>query len=171
MSSNEIIYYLLYLSILFYLPTNALSSKEGLFRIRTIHLFKTKLPIFYPSDCPSKYFKCGDGTCISYLFLCDGEADCPNSADEDCNGSVHKKKNLNCEEGKFSCPGIDICLPNKWKCDGHRDCPNGFDENNCTSLVECKGFRCNSGECIPNKWKCDGTFDCLDGINLINYLF
>jgi hypothetical protein len=75
---------------------------------------------------------------------------------------VHKEKNLVCEEDKFSCPGLDICLPNKWKCDGHVDCPNGFDEKNCTSPVKCDGFKCGSGECIPEKWRCDTNFDCSD---------
>jgi len=120
--------------------------------------------LFKPSpECPSTYFKCGDGTCVSFLFLCDGEADCENGSDELCNGTTHINQKLTCGEGKFSCPGIDVCLPNKWLCDSHRDCPDGFDEKNCTTPAKCDGFRCKSGECIPSKWKCDLNPDCADG--------
>jgi len=161
MFQNQLMSYLFYLSVFFVIsPISAYSNLKRL----SANPFENKVKNF----CPSSYFKCGDGTCVSFLFLCDGEPDCNNGADEFCNGTVHKEKKLNCEEGKFSCPGIDICFPSKWLCDGHSDCPDSFDEKNCTIPSKCEGFRCGTGECIPEKWKCDKNFDCADGSDEAN---
>ncbi|RWS10846.1 low-density lipoprotein receptor-related protein 4-like protein [Dinothrombium tinctorium] len=115
--------------------------------------------------CPEGWIDCGDGSCVSYLFRCDGEFECSSGLDEQgCHDPRIKYEHIKCSPHHHWCDMTDQCLPGKWRCDGLKDCPEGDDEMNCTAAeAACDGFLCANMKCIPAKWRCDGTSDCEDG--------
>jgi len=80
--------------------------------------------------CRSGQFACGeDGSprraCVSTDWICDGDNDCGNMADEqDCPAP-------GCDSYMFTCSN-GICTNNAWVCDGTDDCGDSSDEQNCT---------------------------------------
>lgn len=73
--------------------------------------------------CPSSFVKCNSNDkCVSKMWLCDGEPDCPDGTDEsDCATTE-------------PCQGFDCgpeCIPHRLKCDGISDCQNEADEKYC----------------------------------------
>ena len=56
-------------------------------------------------------------------FVCDGQKDCDNGADEE----VSRCKESVCNANKFNCD-TDVCLAWKFVCDGKQDCQDATDE-------------------------------------------
>lgn len=149
------------------LPSDHLSSFSLVHDSEAILLRSFGLAKSVPdhSQCPEKWFNCGNGRCISTLWQCDGDDDCGNNADEEnCDlGDNPKSSHTVCPPNHFHCNGTDICIPDKWVCDGHQDCRSGQDEFNCTKAKSsCLGFMCRNAECIPLRWRCDDIVDCHD---------
>eukprot|EP00794_Sanderia_malayensis_P012925 gene12925-14257_t len=118
--------------------------------------------------CDDDEFQCvKDDTCISKLWLCDGEADCSDSSDEaNCAPKGCRSSEFKCANGR--------CIPLTWFCDGANDCEDKSDEFNCSSkdamftstpqpTCAPNHFRCNNSRCLPAQSKCDGKDDCGDG--------
>ncbi|CAK8686081.1 unnamed protein product [Clavelina lepadiformis] len=100
--------------------------------------------------------------CIPQSWVCDGQQDCLNGADEiDCR----------CDPGEYQCyDGVgvrfDLCINESKVGDRELDCFNMRDEYN----EKCGGgFHCNSGRYIPASWKCDGLDNCGDNSDEDNY--
>ncbi|KRY17271.1 Very low-density lipoprotein receptor [Trichinella patagoniensis] len=106
-------------------------------------------------------FLCPSGRCISPNWLCDGEQDCEDNADEqNCSDRT-------CRKGEFKCANSNKCIPQSWVCDSSIDCTDRSDEDPaiCTKH-DCPSdhFRCHlDGKCIPLTWVCDSHPDCVDG--------
>lgn len=117
-------------------------------------------------ECALNWFNCGNGKCISRIFLCDGEDDCDNMQDEEDCGQVAQSNKIiieECPKDQFHCEDKSHCIPLKWRCDGQKECADGSDEKNCESIQTCDGFQCKNKHCIPQKMRCDGMQDCSDG--------
>lgn len=107
-------------------------------------------------------FRCNDtGRCIPQTWVCDGEGDCQDHADE------HPSRGCtitNCDKDSFKCADNSGCISKLQYCDNHTDCLDKSDEpSTCKEGCMPGEFLCKTGLCIPNKMKCDGKFDCLDG--------
>ena len=127
---------------------------------------------------PKTEFECkankeyGRSMCISRKWVCDGDPDCVDGADEDSanvpNCTLTKQ---NCTEGQFQCDN-GRCINNSWKCDHDNDCGDGSDESKdcknhfrtCTDFE----FTCQNAKCIAKSYKCDGEDDCGDGSDEYN---
>uniref|UniRef100_A0A7N8XVY7 Low-density lipoprotein receptor-related protein 2 n=1 Tax=Mastacembelus armatus TaxID=205130 RepID=A0A7N8XVY7_9TELE len=120
---------------------------------------------FHPCQrtCSSNQFTCpiwypGHPRCVPLSFVCDGEKDCANAADE-----LQNCPNRTCHMNEFACSnGLCIILP--YRCDRVNDCGDSSDELGCT-YDTCKSnqFTCGNGACISASFTCDGDSDCLDG--------
>ena len=75
--------------------------------------------------CSDNQYRCPGGECISSSFICDGDNDCSDGADE-----VNCPRCRNAER-PFYCPLSDYCVSINWVCDGEKDCRHGEDEENC----------------------------------------
>ncbi|CAK8685871.1 unnamed protein product [Clavelina lepadiformis] len=119
---------------------------------------------YYNPRCqPSEYnCRCEDEAgsdyheCIPQSWVCDGQPDCLNGADEiDCR----------CDPGEYQCyDGFGArfyqCIDESKVCDEEwEDCVNMRDEFN----EKCwGGFQCNNGRYISALSECDGQNDCYD---------
>lgn len=137
-----------------------------------------------PGQCTSTSFYCskaGSGPCIPQVWVCDGDPDCEDGADErDCYLLLART----CSSGQHRC-GNGACIPADWRCDGDPDCSDQSDESGCPSTSDGskdagKGadgladrscaedeFQCASGHCIRAIYRCDGEVQC----RLVYFLF
>ncbi|XP_077048489.1 uncharacterized protein LOC143696299 [Agelaius phoeniceus] len=121
--------------------------------------------------CPPDHLQCGDLSCLSRHFQCDGDRDCPDGRDElGCAPPPPPSPSPSppCPPSSFRCRD-SACIPGLWRCDGDRDCRDGEDEGEelCGKprpLSPCPAlqFPCGSGECVARRWRCDGIADCRD---------
>ncbi|ELT90498.1 hypothetical protein CAPTEDRAFT_85937, partial [Capitella teleta] len=128
-------------------------------------------------------FTCRDGTCIMILYVCDGQKDCLDGEDEECNhlcsyeeGDMVGKCNQDCHTSNCTCISTHFqcssggCVPLEKLCDGRTDCADDSDEEGCALMLpiteQIEYFTCASGRacrhsyCIPLHRVCDGIYDC-----------
>ncbi|KAM5312338.1 low-density lipoprotein receptor-related protein 2-like [Glossophaga mutica] len=103
---------------------------------------------------------CGD-RCIPVAWLCNGERECPDGTDEQCEETCHgHPRAWQCDDGK--------CISLSWLCDGVGDCLDGSDEVDCGMVTACpdQKVQCpGSSECCDAWELCDGCGDCEDGLD------
>ena len=123
-----------------------------------------------PLSCDLNKFKCPTGECIWQMWVCDGDRDCQDGADED---PLTCKDRVTCVN-KFRCRQSGECVDHLHFCDGKEDCTDGTDEEGCTAGQDdseeeeprqCKPneFRCDDYTCLRSSKMCDGHDDCYDG--------
>ncbi|KFO38174.1 Low-density lipoprotein receptor-related protein 2 [Fukomys damarensis] len=101
---------------------------------------------------------CGD-SCIPVAWLCNGEQECPDGADEHCEEPCGGHLQAwQCDDG--------MCIATHWLCDGAGDCLDGSDEVNCERMTACPGQKVQcpgTSECLDAWELCDVHQDCRDG--------
>ncbi|XP_053922447.1 low-density lipoprotein receptor-related protein 2 isoform X4 [Cuculus canorus] len=107
-----------------------------------------------PTCAASRQATCG-AACIPVPWLCDGERQCPDGTDEQCDVACGGDPHVwQCDDGR--------CVSSSWRCDGAADCPDGSDEQDC--VCEAKKVQCpGTHHCIPHWELCDRHQDCEDG--------
>ncbi|NXH20311.1 LRP2 protein, partial [Bucco capensis] len=109
----------------------------------------------------SRQAPCGAG-CIPVPWLCDGEQQCPDGTDEQCECQRCSVPSV-CGVKKVQCPGTHHCIPHWELCDRHQDCEDGWDEEGCPQQPCLPGqWQCRNRVCIMAEWKCNGIDDCGD---------
>lgn len=112
------------------------------------------------TTCASWEFRCNStGRCIHIMWVCDGEADCQDGADENalqgCTLGICNDDQFKCSDGQ--------CIGEIYYCDGDKDCADGSDEpHDCNKKCDKEEFYCKIGTCIPEDLKCNGEYDCED---------
>eukprot|EP01084_Bolivina_argentea_P089169 160942_1 len=103
-------------------------------------------------DCKKGEFKCGDGECIWYGLLCNGDLDCNDGSDEHRTQNCYEKRmNIHCD----ATPGFNISYE-------LGDMDNNLTTDYLTYFIPYGQFKCNDGQCIDAKYMCDGVVDCFD---------
>ncbi|TKC52997.1 hypothetical protein EI555_015648, partial [Monodon monoceros] len=101
---------------------------------------------------------CG-GRCIPVAWLCNGEQECPDGADEQCEEVCHGHPQAwQCDDGR--------CISIHWLCDGVSDCLDGSDEVNCERMTPCPDPKipCPGDPQCRDAWEpCDVDEDCGGG--------
>merc|ERR1739842_97240 len=108
----------------------------------------------------------GRAMCIPKKWVCDGDPDCVDGADENKNSTHHNCPDPpECGENEFKCSN-GRCISKDWKCDFDNDCGDGSDEGQeChTKYRKCNDdeFGCDNAKCIRKTYECDGEDDCGD---------
>ncbi|MBZ3890944.1 Prolow-density lipoprotein receptor-related protein 1, partial [Sciurus carolinensis] len=100
---------------------------------------------------------CGE-KCIPVTWLCNGEQECADGIDEQCDLTVTA-----CPDHKVQCPGKSQCLDAGELCDLHRDCADGSDKAHCPqSHCPAGQWQCQNKVCVMDSWRCDGIDQCGD---------
>ncbi|KAM6149597.1 prolow-density lipoprotein receptor-related protein 1-like [Erethizon dorsatum] len=103
---------------------------------------------------------CGD-RCIPVAWLCNGEQECPDGTDEQCEEPCGGHLQAwQCDDG--------TCIAISWLCDGAGDCLDGSDEVNCERMTACpeQKVQCpGMSQCLDTWELCDVYQDCEDGSN------
>ena len=106
----------------------------------------------------------GKAQCIPRKWVCDGDPDCVDGADENT-PSLNCSARSTCTPTQFTCTN-GRCIHRNWTCDHDNDCGDGSDEG-----VECNGkyrtcttneFACQNAKCIATSYRCDKENDCGD---------
>ncbi|XP_045854082.1 low-density lipoprotein receptor-related protein 1B-like isoform X4 [Meles meles] len=103
---------------------------------------------------------CGD-RCIPVAWLCDGQQECPDGTDEQCEEACRGHPQAwQCDDGK--------CISRSRLCDGTGDCLDGSDEINCETSAVCPGqeIQCSGQSQCHEPWElCNVPRDCADGLD------
>ncbi|XP_043191509.1 low-density lipoprotein receptor-related protein 2-like [Amphibalanus amphitrite] len=128
-------------------------------------------PISDYRQCSEYEFACtenkkwGRALCIPRQWVCDGDPDCVDGADEDRVHANCAELPNTCTEEQFTCNN-GRCISSHWECDHDNDCGDGSDEGkscntryrNCTA----DEFACDNAKCVRKAYHCDGDDDCGD---------
>lgn len=98
----------------------------------------------------------GRSQCIPKKWLCDGDPDCVDGADE--NVTLHNCPTPQpCSDDQFTCEN-GRCINKGWTCDHDNDCGDGSDEGKfCNSQYKTcstQEFTCQNFKCVRNQYRC-----------------
>ncbi len=110
-------------------------------------------------ECNMK-FKCPEGYCIPWAYVCNGKWDCPFGLDEDA--SCPKARHC---INMFKCKNAGICVHLIDVCDKEADCPLHDDEqlcslkaHRCAKDCQCLAFAIQCNNIVSEHWQLSHTF-------------
>ncbi|CAF0737282.1 unnamed protein product [Didymodactylos carnosus] len=120
--------------------------------------------------CPSHYFKCPSGKCISLTKVCDNFNDCDGSSQNEDINKIGADETKEACDSLLNTSSIFVCYDNQTRiplhelCNGRPDCPDSSDEDHCAVQTVCavNEYKCDE-RCYPHTIICNGFIDCFDG--------
>ncbi|RWS24580.1 G-protein coupled receptor GRL101-like protein, partial [Leptotrombidium deliense] len=132
--------------------------------------------------CGANRFKCRNGQCIPFKWVCDWRPDCIDGSDEaNCGNnnniiidflvSIKREQFVcfieirDCKNDEFRCKNGQ-CIPYRFKClmtnNSREGCVDNSHLQDC-GVWKCDGnqIKCAESYCVDEQLKCDGKIDCF----------
>lgn len=130
---------------------------HNLFYASVLHTHSSDEKNCKTKECFVNEFRCPNGRCIPYSWLCDGESDCTDGSDEASCESLPKSNS--CDPTYFKYENAFYRMMKFYLISNFLlSRPHIIAAMNGKSHQHQLNVRCTSGKCVPGRFKCDCEF-------------